>query len=139
MYKPTHSLTIFIVLSSTYPDSDFRSWIRSALQHGPPGPAGVPGLPGPPGPQGPPGVSTATVYGAGGRSYSFEDIQRYLQGESDKQDEHNVLSINRGMPTIDLNSKVIYCTRFDRFAKKLCLTLIVHKKSLIVLIIQQHI
>lgn len=47
------------------------------MQQGPPG---VPGLPGPPGPQGPPGVS-ATVYGSGGRGYSLEDIQRYLQGE----------------------------------------------------------
>lgn len=63
-------------------DQEFRSWITSAVQHGPPGPPGVPGLPGPPGPQGPPGGSTATVYGAGGRGYSLEDIQRYLQGES---------------------------------------------------------
>lgn len=67
------------------PDSDFRSWISSAVQHGSPGPPGVPGSAGPPGPQGPPGVSTATVLGAGSRGYSLEDIQRYLQGES----EHN--------------------------------------------------
>lgn len=51
------------------------------MQQGPPG---VPGLPGPPGPQGPPGVS-ATVYGSGGRGYSLEDIQRYLQGEISKR------------------------------------------------------
>lgn len=71
----THHLPgIFIYLGS-----DFRSWISSALQHGPPGPPGVPGLPGP---QGPPGVS-ATVYGVGNRGYSLEDVQRYLQGESD--------------------------------------------------------
>lgn len=95
----SNSLTIFPVSSFTYPDTDFRSWITSAVQQGPPGPAGVPGLPGPPGvpgltgppgPQGPPGVSTSTVYGAGGRGYSLEDIQRYLQGESDRKDEHNV-------------------------------------------------
>lgn len=71
----THHLPgIFIYLGS-----DFRSWISSALQHGPPGPPGVPGLPGP---QGPPGVSAA-VYGVGNRGYSMEDVQRYLQGESD--------------------------------------------------------
>ena len=73
--EPIVFLFLFIPL-----DSDFRSWISSTIQHGPPGPAGNPGLPGPPGPQGPPGIS-ATVYGSGGRSYSLEDIQRHLQGE----------------------------------------------------------
>lgn len=65
-------------------DPEFRSWITSAVQQGPPGRPGAQGLtgpPGPPGPQGPPGVSTATVFGAGGRGYSLEDIQRYVQGE----------------------------------------------------------
>lgn len=65
-----------------YADSEFRSWINSALQQGPPGPPGIPGQTGPPGPQGPPGVSSATVFGSGGRGYSLEDIQRYLQGEN---------------------------------------------------------
>lgn len=87
MTSLTHHLHRFLI---PYPDSDFRSWISSAVQQGPPGPPGVPGLPGPPGPQGPPGVSTATVYGAGGRGYSAEDIQRYLQGEFDREDEHHV-------------------------------------------------
>lgn len=68
----THLLTgTFISL-----DPDFRTWVSAAMQ---PGPPGVPGLPGPPGAQGPPGVS-ATVYGAGNRGYSLEEIQRYLQG-----------------------------------------------------------
>lgn len=61
-------------------DPEFRAWVSSATQQGPPGPPGVPGQPGPPGPQGPPGVS-ATVYGVGSRGYSLEDIQRYLQSE----------------------------------------------------------
>lgn len=69
------------VLSVFALDPEFRSWISSATQQGPPGPPGVPGQPGPPGPQGPPGVS-ATVYGAGSRGYSLEDIQRHLQSES---------------------------------------------------------
>lgn len=69
-------------------DPEFRSWISSTTQQGPPGPPGVPGQAGPPGPQGPPGMS-ATVYGAGSRGYSLEDIQRYLQSESDKDDAHD--------------------------------------------------
>lgn len=69
-------------------DPEFRSWISSTTQQGPPGPPGVPGQAGPPGPQGPPGVS-ATVYGAGSRGYSLEDIQRYLQSESDNDDAHD--------------------------------------------------
>uniref|UniRef100_A0AAV2JIN7 Uncharacterized protein n=1 Tax=Knipowitschia caucasica TaxID=637954 RepID=A0AAV2JIN7_KNICA len=74
--------TATIDYSALMRNSEFRSWMNSALQHsnsGPPGSPGAPGLPGPPGPQGPPGVSTSTVYGSGGRSYSFEDIQRYIQ------------------------------------------------------------
>lgn len=67
-------LTVFAL------DPEFRSWISSAAQQGPPGPPGVPGQPGPPGPQGPPGVS-ATVYGVGSRGYTLEDIQQYLQSE----------------------------------------------------------
>lgn len=59
-------------------DPEFRSWISSATQQGPPG---LPGVPGQPGPPGPPGVS-ATVYGVGSRGYSLEDIQRHLQSES---------------------------------------------------------
>lgn len=90
--EPNYSLYCIF----NYSDSEFRTWIRSALQQGPPGPPGVPGLPGPagppgvpgllgpPGPQGPPGVSTATVIGSGGRGYSLEEVQRYLQGESEK-------------------------------------------------------
>lgn len=81
----THHPPAFFI----YIDSDFRSWISSAVQHGPPGPPGVPGQPGPPGPQGPPGIS-ATVYGVGGRGYSLEDIQRYLQSESDREAEYCV-------------------------------------------------
>lgn len=72
MWDAHHLSVVF-----TFSDSEFRSWISTAVQQGPPG---VPGLPGPPGPQGPPGVS-ATVYGSGGRGYSLEDIQRYLQSE----------------------------------------------------------
>lgn len=63
------------------PDSDFRAMIsRSSSQPGPPGP---PGLPGPAGPQGPPGVSSSHVYGGVGGGYSLQDIQRYLQSESE--------------------------------------------------------
>lgn len=75
--RVTHHLSAVFTSS----DSEFRSWISTAVQQGPPG---VPGLPGPPGPQGPAGVS-ATVYGSGGRGYSLEDIQRYLQGEISKR------------------------------------------------------
>lgn len=75
--------------------------MRSAIQHGPPGPPGVPGLPGPPGPQGPPGVSSVGVYGSGGRGYSLEEIQRYLQGECHSlspwggMDEHSDLDLKQ--------------------------------------------
>ena len=99
-----HHSCIFIYL-----DSDFRSWISSAVQRGnpgPPGPPGVQGQPGPPGPQGPAGVSTATVYGgAGGRGYSLEEIQRYLQGESDTDDEHNVLYRQQLIPLYKVQFK----------------------------------
>lgn len=64
--------------------------MSSSVKQGAPGAAGPPGLPGPPGPQGPPGVSSATVYGSGGRGHSLEEIQRYLQSESDGEKEDDV-------------------------------------------------
>lgn len=75
----THSVRSFCLILIAL-DPEFRSWISSTTQQGPPGPPGVPGQPGPPGPQGPSGVS-ANVYGSGSRGYSLEDIQRYLQSE----------------------------------------------------------
>lgn len=90
-FKVSIKLLIFFLISSTFLDSDFRSWIASAVQQGPPGPPGVPGLPGPTGPQGPPGVSTATVYGAGGRGYSLEEIQRYLQSMSNRESDNSLV------------------------------------------------
>lgn len=92
-YKVTHSSSSSYLQLSL--DSDFRSWIASAVQQGPPGPPGVPGLPGPTGPQGPPGVSTATVYGAGGRGYSLEEIQRYLQGMSNRESDNSLVFTKR--------------------------------------------
>lgn len=81
------SLTHHLPRMFIYLAPEFRSWISSAVQHGPPGPPGHPGLPGPPGPQGPQGPSgssSSTVQGVGGRGYSLEEIQRYLQSESDR-------------------------------------------------------
>ncbi|KAI3362716.1 hypothetical protein L3Q82_001780 [Scortum barcoo] len=76
---PPGNTVITIDYSELTNDPRFQTWITSAIRQGPPGVPGVPGPAGPPGPQGPPGVSSATVYGAGNRGYSIEDIQRYLQ------------------------------------------------------------
>lgn len=86
----TLSLTLHLPHIFLFLDPEFRSWMSSSVKQGAPGPAGSPGLPGPPGPQGPPGVSSATVYGSGGRGHSLEEIQRYLQGESDREKEYDV-------------------------------------------------
>lgn len=86
----TLSLTLHLPRIFLFLDPEFRSWMSSSVKQGAPGPAGSPGLPGPPGPQGPPGVSSATVYGSGGRGHSLEEIQRYLQGESDGEKEDHV-------------------------------------------------